>query len=49
MKIKEFCPQVKAEKIAKLWQSPGAATTKIILHLRDFLSLKAWLEEKLLQ
>lgn len=49
MKIKEFCPQVKAEKMAKLWEGLGAVTTEIILHLRDFLSLKARLEEKLLQ
>lgn len=44
-KIKEFCPEAKAENMAKLWQSLGPVITEIILHLRDFTSLKTWLEE----
>lgn len=45
-KIKEFCPEAKAENRPKLWQSLGPVITKIILRLRDFASLKMWLEEQ---
>lgn len=49
-KIKEFCPEAKAENMEKLWQSLGAVITEIILHLRDLTNLKTLSEEqKLLQ